>query len=226
MVWRRSARYLRAVRTLAASPVALALVSALGLAGCPGGASPRPAPIGNVVGASPATGAGPALVDARSIELRDVWVGLGCTHEFTATLTPGGGGFTGVATLATGWQRDEGQEKTITIPLSVIANLARAADVARARLATLPPAEDGVAGSWTDDYPSGSMTFTTPDGVYWIGFEDQKRKLQLRHGEDVIVLDRDQDIFDGEASPIWKAYMGVLEAAGLPAWIDAMCDRR
>lgn len=190
------------------------------------GAPARPVTVGNTTVAPDAHGGGGSLADATSIEIKDVWVGLGCTHEFSATLAAGGGAFTGQAQLATGWGRDNGQTKTITIKADVIVALARAVDDARARMAATQAPEGLIVSSWTDDYPTGSMTFATPSGTYQLAFEDQHRKLVFTHDRDEAVpLDRDQDLFDGKPSPIWLAYTAVLEAAGLPAWIDAMCDR-
>lgn len=210
------------MRSLARS---LLLSIVLGACGGGGKAAPRP-PVGNTVVPAGGAATGSRLAAATKIEIRDVWVGLGCTHELTATLTAQGGGWSGPAQLATGWDHDKADQKTITIDAAVIASLDRAVDAARARMATTQAPEGGIVSGWTDDYPTGSMAFTTPAGIYQLGFTDQHRKLVLEHDQDSIPLDRDQDIFDGQPSEIWEAYSAVLVAAGLPAWIDAMCDRR
>jgi hypothetical protein len=168
------------------------------------------------------------LVGAARIEIRDVWVGLGCAHDFTATLTPHGATFEGQGALAIGYQQEHRTTRAIAVPRAVIATLQATAVQARAALAAVDddaPEEAMAVSSWTDDYPSGSMTFTGPAGVHRLEFTDQHRRLQWVHGDEVTPLDRPQDLFDGKASAIWDAYSAVLTAAGLRAWIDEACGR-
>lgn len=168
------------------------------------------------------------LLSAERIEITDVWVGLGCAHEFTATLTAHGAVFTGEGALAIGYQRDAKATKPLSIPRATIAALQTAMVEARAALAAVDddaPAEAMAVSSWTDDYPSGSMTFTGPAGVHRLEFTEQHRMLQWVHDGRTEPLDRPQDLFEGKSSAIWDAYSAVLDAAGLRAWIDEACGR-
>ena len=165
------------------------------------------------------------LLSAERIEITDVWVGLGCSHEFTATLTPHGAVFTGEGALAIGYQRDAKATKPVSVPRATIAALQTAMAAARVAMAQAEPTDRTMVSSWTDDYPSGSMTFTGPAGVHRLEFTEQHRTLQWAHDGKTEPLDRPQDLFEGKSSAIWDAYSAVLDAAGLRAWIDAACGR-
>ncbi len=165
------------------------------------------------------------LVSAERIEITDVWVGLGCAHEFTATLTARGAVFEGEGALAVGYQGDAKATRTVTVPRATIAALQTAMAEAHAAMAHAAPSEGELVSGWTDDYPSGSMTFTGPAGVHRLEFLEQHRMLQWAHDGKVEPLDRPQELFEGKSSAIWDAYSAVLDAAGLRAWIDQACGR-
>lgn len=183
-------------------------------------AAPRNTPANHAAGAER-----DPLLSAERIEISDVWVGLGCAHEFTATLTARGAAFAGEGSLAIGYQRDAKATKPVSIPRATIAALQAAMVEARAAMARPAPTEAAMVSSWTDDYPSGSMTFTGPAGVHRLEFTEQHRMLQWTHDGTTEPLDRPQDLFEGKSSAIWDAYSAVLDAAGLRAWIDAACGR-
>ncbi|MBL8622835.1 MAG: hypothetical protein JNK64_16080 [Myxococcales bacterium] len=197
------------------------------LAACGDRAAPAaPAAPRNTPGDHAAAGADrDPLLSAERIELNDVWVGLGCSHEFTATLTPHGAVFTGEGALAIGYQRDAKATKPVSVPRATIAALQTAMAAAHAAMAQAEPTDRTMVSSWTDDYPSGSMTFTGPAGVHRLEFTEQHRMLQWVHDGKTEPLDRPQDIFDGKSSAIWDAYSAVLDAAGLRPWIDQACGR-
>lgn len=165
------------------------------------------------------------LLSAERVEITDVWVGLGCAHEFTATLTARGAVFEGEGALAIGYQHEHKATKPVSIPRAKVAALQTAMDEARVAMAQPAPSEAAMASSWTDDYPSGSMTFTGPAGVHRLEFTEQHRMLQWAHDGKTEPLDRPQDLFEGKSSAIWDAYSAVLDAAGLRAWIDEACGR-
>ncbi|HVV82406.1 MAG TPA: hypothetical protein VHE35_04975 [Kofleriaceae bacterium] len=207
---------------------AAALLVALAACGGGGGAAGKPTTIGNSAGGGTPAGSGLALGEPTTIEIHDTWSGLGCAHDFSAKLEARGGAFTGDARLQTGWDSDRDETKTVSVPAKVVASLAAAVDDAKAKRAAAPA--DGSASasvtSWTDDYPSGSMTFTGPSGAYKLEFTDQHRKLQWSHGSESVPLDSDQDILgEGKPSAIWEAYMAVLDSAGMSKWIDDLCKR-
>lgn len=208
------------------STLAAIAASLLVAAACGSRAPAPPAPHNTPTGTDTGPGTSGPLLGATSILIEDVWVGLGCTHDFTATVTPEGGDFAGDAELAIGYGHEHGAHKRIVVPRKTIAALQQAAEAARVRVAAAPP-EDVQGSTWTDDYPTGSITFTTPGGVQKIGFTDQHRMLQWEHDGKVEPLDTPHDIFeDSKPSEIWDAYNAVLEAADLRAWIDDSCGRR
>jgi hypothetical protein len=196
------------------------------VAACGARPTPTPTPHNTPIAPRPAaaTGGGP-LVGAEVIELRDVWVGLGCTHDFSARLTAAGAEFTGAAELNVGWGHDQAATKIVTVPRAVIAALEAAAEEARAGMATAAPPVGASESGWTDDYPTGSMTFTGAAGVHRLAFTDQHRVLHWEHDGERAPLDVPHDVFEDKSSAVWGAYTAVLDAAGMRAWIDAACDR-
>lgn len=185
-------------------------------------AAPRNTPADHAA----ATAARDPLLSAERVEIKDVWVGLGCAHAFDATLTARGAAFEGEGALAIGYQQEQKATKVVAVPRAAIAALQDAMAEAHAAMAQAEPSDGELASGWTDDYPSGSMTFTGPAGVHRLEFTEQHRMLQWVHDGKTEPLDRPQDIFDGKSSKIWDAYSAVLDAAGLRAWIDEACAHR
>ncbi|MBK9034889.1 MAG: hypothetical protein IPL61_27100 [Myxococcales bacterium] len=202
-----------------------ALVVILVCAACGGGGPPAATavPHNEPVAVPGSTDAGP-LLGAEVIEIKDVWIGLGCTHDFAARLTAQGDRFEGEAELTVGWKDDRAAKKVVAVPRAVVAALQSEAEAARTQMANADPGDEGES-HWTDDYPSGSMTFTGPAGIHRLVFTDQQRQLQWEHDGVTTPLDHPQDLSE-HGSKIWEAYTAVLGAAGLRAWIDEACDRK
>ena len=208
-------------------PRAASLALAL-LAACGGRATPAATPaIGNTPPArtAPVATAG-ILASATTIELKDVWVGLGCPHDFHGTLTAAADGFHGTVELAAGWsQSAHGDSATVTVPRDLVVALDRAVAEARTALAAHPPAKpEGL--SWTDDYPSGSMTFRGPAGTWTLGFTDQHRMLELEHDGAREAVSSPHGFSEDEGpATVWDAYQAVLAAAQLGRLVDEQCGR-
>jgi hypothetical protein len=79
--------------------------------------------------------------------------------------------------------------------------------------------------SWTDDYPSGEMIFTGPEGTYRVFFEDQLRKLKIEHDGEVRLVDPLGPNFDGTGSPIWSQYQDILKEANVAKLKLTLCKR-
>lgn len=205
------------------------MVALLTLAACP--PAPRPAPLASAAqtsGAEPGVGVGP-LTSAMTIEVRDTWVGLGCTHDFEVSLVADADGWRGEATMKVGWGQDPEKPRAVRLSRAAVAALEEAAVAARQALADERAPTEARSKGWTDDYPSGSMTFTTPSGTRTIGFTDQWRVLQWDEGGAVAMLDRPHDLFGGdsdEPAPVWQAYGAILAALDLRLWIDEACGRQ
>lgn len=212
------------MRKLGRGSLAFVLAAAAACGSSSGGSS-GPA-IANHPGGGATTGARGVLTSATSIEVRDVWVGLGCTHDFSGRLTAVSGGFHGDVTLTAGWGDDAGRQATVTVPIALIERLEEAVEAARAAMAG-KPVEPDPGLQWTDDYPSGSMTFTGPRGTYRLGFTDQHRKLVLDHDGESTPVDRPHGLGDddGGTPAVWTAYTAVLEAAQLRQMLAEQCDR-
>lgn len=215
-------------RRLAVTAVTAAAVTAAALVAC-GSPSTSPAHPGTV-GNKPTGGAAPAPTSlgwtrATEITVADTWVGLGCTHAFAANLSRRGDRFVGIAQLEAGYGQDR-ETRPVTVDDAAIAALEAAVLAAQQVPAWDPPSE----GSWTDDYPSGAMTFAGPDGVSRLYFEDQHRQLVLERGGAVVPLREPPparpDDRDGAPRPMWDAYQAFLDGPlGLRAWIDSKCHR-
>lgn len=201
------------------------------LAACASRPAPAPAPANQPSsGTDPAPAPSVPLTDAVQIEIEDAWSGLGCIHVFHASLVTDGdtaGGWHGEATLDAG--RAGPSRRYVALLRPTIAQLERAIDDARAAIARADdePADDEPAeviafSSWSDDYPSGAMRFTTATTSYRLAFTDQHRQLSLEHDGDSELLDVPQDSLE-RGSPLWTAYSDVLQALGLRAWLDEAC---
>ena len=213
-------------RRLAVTAVAAAAVTAAALvAACGSPSKPsRPGTVGNKPGGGAA--AAPTSLGwtrATEITIADTWVGLGCVHTFAANLSRRGDRLVGIAQLEAGNGQDR-ETRPVTVDDAAIAALEAAVVAAQ----QVPAWDPTTLTSWTDDYPSGATTFTGPDGVSRLYFEDQHRQLKLERGGAVVPLHEpppaSPDDRDGGPRPLWAAYQAFLDGSlGLRAWIDSKC---
>jgi hypothetical protein len=201
------------------------LVLASSAAACgPRSAAPPPVIANTPTGGATSSAVGP-LTSARTIVIKDVWVGLGCTHDFGGELTATADGFHGEVELTAGWGQEGGRKANVTVPRDIVAALEKDVLAAQAAMAGAPREPDR-GTEWTDDYPSGSMVFTGPAGTYTLAFTDQHRKLELTHDGKTVPLDRAHDLGNGDGpSNVWDTYQAVLVAAQLRQMIDEACGR-
>ena len=140
-------------------------------------------------------------------------------HTFEATLERKCDRLVGTATLEAG----SGSPGTRTV--EVTDSALQALEHAVVRAAAVPAWDPPPEGAWTDDYPSGSITFTGPGGTTRLYFEDQHRKLMLEQGGKVVPLrDPPPAGSDGAPGAIWTAYEALLDGPlGLRPWIKSRC---
>ena len=194
----------------------LAVVTALGCGGPPVPRSPAAEPVAEPE-AAPASFPADPLASAETIEIEDTWSRLLCHHTFKAVLHRRGEAFVGEATLELASIPLDEPTRVVEVPRASIVLLQMEA-VANRGMGSFGAHGPG----WTDDYPSGSMTFIGPTGRHRLAFTDQRRVLTWEYGGETVTLDS-AAIHMVQMSSLWHAYTAVLEAMGMPAWATDTC---